>query len=77
MTTVNRKSVTGHWQHSVERTRELATRTIPCPNPNCDAEVDEKCTSGNLDLGNWYSQWSHTDRYLAAVAAGLVPPFPT
>jgi hypothetical protein len=73
---VKRKSVTGHWQHEQERRRELATRQLPCPQECCDAEVGEKCLSDNLDLGNQFSQWSHTGRYLAAVDLGLVPPFP-
>jgi hypothetical protein len=73
---VNRKSVTGHWEHEQERLRELLVRSIPCPQPDCDAEVDEKCLSTNEDAGNQFSQWSHTGRYLAALELGLVPPFP-
>lgn len=68
--------VGGAWEHEVERQREALVRTLGCP--QCGSMSGEKCVYiVSTGRGESNEQHSHTPRYLAAVDAGLVPPFPT
>lgn len=53
----------------VESVRERQARTVPCP--TCHANPGANCT---YDSG--WGHHSHTTRYEAAAAVGLVPPLP-
>lgn len=55
-----------------EKDRESSCQTLPCP--NCGAVPGRRCAWGmNKDGRSLRVATSHTGRYLAAVAAGLVP----
>lgn len=68
------KYSTGGTLLEVERDREDLVRTLDCP--NCGATPRRRrCYGTTTDDRNKIGSVSHTGRYRAAVAAGLVPAF--